>query len=739
MTVASGEAPYSYIDLPFLCKGRGQGSVGVPWQNVITPIPEPSGYLFEQAMFVQLAEMNKYGDQRYAGHCWWIYKGANLSQIIKEPISDPNPSGSAVMASGNMNCLNMVQDLRDSLNRIFVAISTDSIYTSGQIREDYFRSNFPTLPSGRAGDYQFRIIQKPFNFGPINDESGSGQYVGASGYLDSQTILEVSYQPYSRFSDNSSRVVRGFKVEVAPLFPACIGSDGKFLTSVSDDSHFYAGDYDTLGLPQSKSSFNSDALPSGYMRICGDAFSKNTSLQIVTSNNELMPVVAVDKRWLGNYQTRNLSESENLVETNGMAYVRSSAQSLPHGVQKVILSTSDIAYGASSGILGVYPDDAHYHVTGWVSGLVGQKDDNDIIRNCTGGSPADGVTVLPSENGTVNRSSGIHVCDKVFGGHNTSGVVVISPFNGIGLFLNAYDEKNFGSDGEMCNATLITIPSNYPYYHYTWYQYWNDKVLRWRDINYSFVRAEGSDIAYAYMSTQIKARRNYTYGEHAPDIWIERGPPRTSLVQCKYHFLTFNTSTHKQGYCSTNYRNPNGSSWSSAGSNTSIWGLAWSRNYGWFVTGGPSTAYHIFPAGLITGTPDGGLFVKAGSDNLSIYYPIGIGSLSFVRTSLDEFTYRTLSFNPTVGGGRIAKIGAAYTVVATNGVPFKSEDMSLPFRGHTIFVGSNDEGITPGDWVVVSTTKGTYICRAVVTGRQIQLVECLFNVPGSYPEFLMSL
>ena len=64
------------------------------------------------------------------------------------------------------------------------------------------------------------------------------------------------------------------------------------------------------------------------------------------------------------------------------------------------------------------------------------------------------------------------------------------------------------------------------------------------------------------------------------------------------------------------------------------------------------------------------------------------------------------------------------------------------FVGHTIFISSNDEGITEGDWVVVALKDGRrFMCRAEVDSgdKEIDLVECLFEIQQSSatPEIFM--
>ncbi|GAH05349.1 unnamed protein product, partial [marine sediment metagenome] len=116
-----------------------------------------------------------------------------------------------------------------------------------------------------------------------------------------------------------------------------------------------------------------------------------------------------------------------------MAYMTASpfvGHNFPHGVHKVVVSSSDMGYGRGSGLISIYPHDIDYDVTGWISGLVGVNNDIDIIRQQENGQPVTGVISTPSGGGIVRQSHGVHICDQAFGCHNASGLIVTSPFNG---------------------------------------------------------------------------------------------------------------------------------------------------------------------------------------------------------------------------------------------------------------------------------------------------------------------
>jgi len=740
MVVGSGELPYLYLDIPFEYLGRGPGSVGVPWQNMITDIPQPSGYLFEQAMFVQLAEIRKYGEGDYKGHYWWIYKGANLTTVTKEPIYDPTPTGSAIIASGNMNCLNMVQDLRDSLDRIFSVMSTDSVYTSGEIKRDYFQTSFFEFPSGQVGDFQFKISSQPFLFGPLNTDIT--QYMGGSGYLDSQTIKEISYQPYSRFSKKGTHTIRSADIETAPLFPACIKSNGEFLSPHPDDANLYAGDYSKLGVPQTFG-FDPNVLPSGYMRVCGDAFSKNTNLHIVTRHNVSLNCDSVGKRWIGLAETHNLTEN-HLIETVGMAYMTASpfvGHNFPHGVRKIIVSSSDMGYGRGSGLISIYPNDIDYNVTGWISGLVGTNNDIDVICQQENGQPITGVISAPSGGGIVRQSHGVHVCDQAFGCHNTSGLIVTSPFNGAGLFFHAFNEVNYGGDGSIKDCGFVVIPEGPPYWHaahWEWYRSYNKPEIKWRGAN-NFIQPPGDPVAYSYMGT---------WNTYTRYMWWSAAVPTPCVSWSQYHFtsrryifLKYNTQT----YDMSSFNSIESVDWYTHSIGFS--GLGWSRQHGWFATGGKSVDSHKFEAGFFPGDLDGS-FTRGAAGSLELNSPIGIGNYSFVMRGFDRRGGNKIYWNIEFNWSQKYKqyyvvILDSYDVVATDSVPFSTSDLSCPFIGHTMFIGNNNEGITPGDWVVVSAKGQRWICRVVVDDdtKELRLVECLFgiNQTARTPDFFMSI
>ena len=723
MSVVSGEVPYTYIDLPFTFQGRGAGSVGVPWQDQGTPIPEPSGYLLEQAMFVHLAEMRKYAEPDLETHYFWNYKAGVVAGATKEPIYDPDPSGANISPSGNTNCLNFIQDLRNSFDRICQAIATDSLYTSGQIKRDYFQATFSGLPSGQAGDYQYRIWDKPLFFGPIN--SSGLYYVGASGYVDSQTLKEISYQPYARFSRRGTKELSNVLYETAPLFPAVIGSDGSFPTIGADETIFYDGDYGELGAPQA-SGYNVYGVASGYLRVCGDALSLQSRLYPVSGDHAPFFVSDVSKRWIGKAEDRNRSEASYLLETNGLAYVVTASQNLPYGVHKAIIVTPPNGHGATSGAISVYPSDSFYDTTGWIDGLIGTDAGNDIVRNKTGGVPDDGVTTQPSGGNVVNRSLGLHICDHLLGARNTRGFVNTSPFNGASLYINAVSQDNFGGTGAAISAYFTRQPP--PGLTWVWRRSYSPDPVYWSSASH-LIQPENEDVAYGFVGTQW-IYRSFSYtGTGTPDPWIwSIGSVGLGQTEA-YHFMKMDMSTRTAERVLTSYNHI------SHNRSYSMNGIAWSRNYGWYAIGGVSTDNHKFETCRITGSPDGGTVIASNAGSLSILSPIGIGDYSFVRRTIDVTGGNRLYWTIQLGNseGYNSVLLNAYDVVATTGVPFVTADITPTFIGHTIFIGSNDEGITEGDWVVVDTSKGRFLCRAEVdtAAYEIQLVECLFGVIGS--------
>jgi hypothetical protein len=738
MTVVSGELPYTYLDIPFLFTGRGAGSVGVPWQNYngVFAIPQPSGYLFEQAMFAQLAELRKYAEPPLETHRWWIYKGASLSSVSKEPINDPSPIGATLSPSGNTNCLNLVVDLRDSQDRIFRVMATDSMYTSGEIRTDYFQVSFSGLPSGQAGDYMFLVDPRALMFGPINDDPT--QYVGASGYIDSQTLLEVSYQPYARLSRQGQHDVRDVTYETAPLFPAVIGSDGSYPTMNGDEAELHPGDNSALGAPQT-SGFSPLALSSGYLRVVGDALTNQTRLYIVTGDQAPFLTSDVSERWIGKARYRNENESSYVLSTKGMAYVTPGAINVPHGVHKVVVANAECGHGGQSGLISIYPKDTSYDTTGWIDGLIGLTPSNeDIVRNKSGGIPANGNVVQASGGNVANRSVGIHVCNELFGGRNASGLVNISPFNGAALYLNTVPNVNYGGDGLIENAYFTKQPP--PGVTWVWRQLYDNEKVFWRTISH-MILAEGDTEAYAFHGNQWLFR-SYSYQGIGPvDPWTWTGSTAGLGQSQNYHFMKIDTQTHVVDYvkCGYSHFTKNGE----YGMN----GIAWSRDYGWWGVGGSSLDGHKFESFRITGNPDGGSLFTSNGGSIRIVQPIGIGDYSFARRPTDITAANLIMFKMKFGAsqGYSTVLETVYTVTTTGNVPFSDGDIVTAniFIGHTMFIGVNSEGITPGDWVVVSTNLGRFLCRVELDtiANEIQIVECLFKIEQNTvtPEIFLSL
>jgi hypothetical protein len=182
-----------------------------------------------------------------------------------------------------------------------------------------------------------------------------------------------------------------------------------------------------------------------------------------------------------------------------------------------------------------------------------------------------------------------------------------------------------------------------------------------------------------------------------------------------------------------------------AGSSYAITGFAWSRNYGWFGTGGNSRNNNAFQAFTIAGSPDGGTFYESVAGGIEIVGPIGIGSKAFARRVLDiaagVFSFWELRLGSSHGFFP-ALLQQYFISIDTNLIPFTDTDINN-FVSHTIFVGSNNEGITPGDWVVVSLNSGQrFLCRLELdtSAYRIKIVECLYRAPQTTatPEVFMN-
>jgi hypothetical protein len=418
--------------------------------------------------------------------------------------------------------------------------------------------------------------------------------------------------------------------------------------------------------------------------------------------------------------------------------VSSTAQTLPHGVHKVIVSTADMGYGRTSGLIGYYPSDDLYHTTGFIGGILGTvPGGNDIVRNRSGGVPAAGNSTQAPGGGTVTTSEGLHVCDKVFGARNTSGLVITSPFNGLPVFFNAISSENFGNNGALYSAYFTKQPP--PGITYVWRQHYRTEAVRWRDMG-SLIQAEGSTDAYGFTGSQ------WVFHSHSaqvigtpPDPWTWHGQTAGLGQTDAYHFMKLDTTTRTVSHAQTNFDHI------SHNREYDMNGIAWSRNYGWFGTGGLSANGHRFESFRISGSPDGGSLIKSSAGSLEIQSPIGIGAYSFVRRGTDVRAGNRLYWTVQLGNSDDYNTAILnfFDVVVSGDLPFSTGDIVGTFIGHTIFVGANDEGITQGDWVVVSTNVGRFLCRVVVdTGAgELQLVECLFEITNTAvtPEIFISI
>jgi len=742
MSVASGVLPYQYIDIPFTFLGRfGNPSVG--WSDQAQPIPEISGFLYEQAMYVHLAEIRKYGIE--SDPTFYNYRSAIPTEVAKQEVADPDPSGAFVSASGNPYCLNYIEDLRNSMDQIFTSVAWDTDSTQHIARTDYLRTSFSPLPSGASGDYQYRLPEKVLDFGSIfgdNAVSASG-IIGASGYMDTQTIREISYQPYARFSRRGERFAFNVTYETAPVFPALITPGGDSYTAGPDVGDMNAFNYGELGAPQS-SGFSPAVLASGVMRLCGDGFSETTQLRIISEENDPLTAVAAGERWIGDWADRNtqIPAASGHPRTVGMAFMNFVAQSpeLLHGVHRIIVSDSNTGYGPS-GVLSVYPNsEDDYHVTGWLSGIVAMNEDDtySIVRNSTSGEPQESYALV--DNGysvTPQRSKGIHICDELFGGRNSSGVLNISPFNGAALLLSPVRNDNLGGTGAQTSAYFTTQPP--PGITYVWRQSYDTPSLYWRNAG-EMIQEEGSSTAFAFVKNQWSFR-SYSSQQlpPAPDPSTDTGATAGLGQTTEYHFLKVNLNTRavERSQVGFNHIGNHGS--------YAINGIAWSRNYGWFGVGGRSLDSHQFEAFRIVGDPDGGTFYESSAGGTEIVQPIGIGSKSFARRAVDVaagvFSFWELRLGTSHNFNLV--LLNQYTVTGdSNIIPFDVADINN-FIGHTMFVGSNDEGITEGDWLVVGLDDGRrFLCRAELdTGSfEIQLVECLYQIlqSSASPEVFMN-
>ena len=741
MTVVSGVTPYQYIDIPFVFLGRF-GGPSVSWSNEVQLIPEISGFLYEQAMYVHLAEIRKYGIEDPQTK-FYNYRAAIVGSVAKEEITNPDPSGAQVSPSGNPYCLNYIEDLRDSMDLIFSSVAWDTDVTTDFARQDYLRTSFSPLPSGANGDFQYRLPEKVLSFGSIfgaNEVSASG-VIGASGYLDTQTIREISYQPYARLSRRGEHTYRDVTYETAPLFPALVKANGSAYAQSAYEDTLDPGNYTELDVPQT-SGYNPGVIESGLIRVCGDGFTPTTQLRIISESNTPLINNHISERWFGELVYRNASDISGIYSpgSSGMAMMDFISQSpeLQHGVHRIIVSDINAGYGPS-GQLSAYPGSDYYEPRGWLSGIIAAVDTGAyaIIRNEVGGIPTAGTSLSGmSYTPTPVRSRGIHVCDELFGGRNSSGLLNLSPFNNAALLLNAVERRNFGGDGSITAAYFTTQPP--PGITYVWRRSYDTPSIFWRDIS-TLIQPEGESTAYGFHSDQW-AFRSYSSQQlpPPPDPATSAGATAGLGQSTEYHFLEVDLTTRGVERKQVNF--------SHIGNHGSygMGGIAWSRNYGWFGVGGRSIDSHMFESFTITSI-DGGSFIPSSAGAVGLSQPIGIGNKSFARRTIDIAGGFVIYWELTLGvaPGYNTILANAYSIsVDSSSMPFDANDFNN-FVGHTIFIGANDEGITSGDWVVVGLTDGRrFLCRAEIDSgnKEIDLVECLFEIQqaSATPEVFMN-
>jgi len=748
MVVASGITPYQYIDIPFVFLGR-LGGPSVGWSDNIQPIPEISGCLYEQAMYVHLAEIRKYGIED-PQTIFYNYRAATMTEVAKQEITNPDPSGALVSPSGNPYCLNYIEDLRASMDLIFNSVGWDTDTTGDFARQDYLRTSFGSFPSGAKGDFQYRLPARILFFGSIfgdNAVSASG-VIGASGYLDTQTITEISYQPYARFARMGEHTYTNVTYETAPLFPALITSNGSSYAQSDYEDSLDPGNYIELGVPQT-SGYDAGVIESGIMRVCGDGFTPMTQLRVISEDNTPLTNNHVSERWFGDLVYRNALEPSGIHRpgSSGMAMMDFIAQSpeLQHGVHRIIVSNSNAGYGPS-GQLSVYPTTDYYDVRGWISGIVAEVGAglSAIVRNEANGSPAVGTSISALGYSPVPiRSRGIHVCNKLFGGRNSSGLLNLSSFNNAALLLNTVENSNFGDDGSILDAYFTTQPP--PGDTYVWRRTYKNPPLFWQDMGH-LIRSEGSDDAYAFVESQWAFRSFWSrQSPPPPDPYTagNTGYMTGGLEQIQEHFF-IKLAIASRAVEHTHVQHKHIAQWGKYG----IREIAWSRNYGWFGVGeftikyspGGAFLYHEFETFRLT-SPDGGNFIASSAGKLSLTQPIGIGNKSFARKMTNGGDYWELVLGSSQGYN--TSLANAYSINVDDSImPFAVADFGS-FVGHTMFIGANDEGITPGDWVVVGLTDGRkFLCRVEVDSGdlEIDIVECLFQVQQSSatPEIFIS-
>lgn len=408
MAVASGTRPYGYEREAFTLQNN--------------EVIGYSGILFEEPMFVLTAERAMYATISLANRKFTKYfnKTAATSEDFEPRADGKNLDGSLDDAPGCVNFSDYISDLRTALSGLLMNYITEDIDYSGfQAVEDYFHAN--SFPGQYAlGDYNWTH--------PANDETPSG--LGTSGNLFDIDLKEVQYQPYTRAAKyyDGSGIGPEF---ITPIFPSFISRAGAMVrVSATDENH-------------AQNLIVSDQFPgivgSGYSAVrdsdefivAGDGFVVGTSRLRI--GYDLMDEGRLDTTATGTCQQ---VEGRQLLESmgdNGFGYFSAPALSLGSGIYGF-----HVFDPAKSGLLGIWPP-----IPSWR---------NEEFE--------DGVKY---DNNAVFRASGVHVFNEGMWSSNSSGTLLMSPFNGARLWQRYSDQESYQT-ANMTSARRWSddTPSNCP-------------------------------------------------------------------------------------------------------------------------------------------------------------------------------------------------------------------------------------------------------------------------------------
>lgn len=433
MTVASGARPYGYVRYPFILQDGER--IGV------------SGILFEEPMFVLLAEKDMYEEQTGSDRYFYKYFGNGgpegyATKVGFEPRSDGgNLDGSwqypvdgyadnpLHKLPGMINVKDYILDLRAAIEDVWTLIAEeDSDYSTEELQLDYFSGIF-------NGERDPNDVDGPWYGRDTDDWLHDEDAVGQSGTYFDVDLREVQYQPHIRFSNYQTN-----SYWPLPVWPPLCTSNGGLPGLYSNDypagDTLPAGPGNLVGINES----GYDAIDSGSFLLVGDVF--------IASNSKAYLYDMSDGTRASNTTANCVGRAGRVVNKymdGGIGYFQHGNYGVPQGLYRIgIFQSTPSNTLIESGFSSFWPPQS--------ADLSDFNDDHWKI----------------TADGTIHRASGIHVFNDGFWGTGGNGQVLYSPINGAAVWYR-------GADTTSLTGTYFTFAWPAAYYnggnHYSWSVY----------------------------------------------------------------------------------------------------------------------------------------------------------------------------------------------------------------------------------------------------------------------------